>query len=234
VAGSEAICNTADEAIQIFGGMGYSMETGVEMAYRDARITKIYEGTNEINRMLSLGEFYKRAFVTKELKIAKAGKTVPMAIIQNFNPFKGGFLPAEFMFVNNLKSLFLIITGAAGAKLKEKLVDEQEIVMNLADILAMAFIAESALLRIKKLSERPGVDKASLEIKTKLAQLYLYDALDTARKAANNAIDSFAGGIQKFLLKRLVGILLKTYAINPKDLRRQAADHIINKRGYNL
>ena len=234
VAGSEAMCNTADEAIQIFGGMGYSMETGVEMAYRDARITKIYEGTNEINRMLSLGEFYKRAFVTKELKIAKAGKTVPAAIAQNFNPFRSGFLSREFMFVNNLKALFLIITGAAGAKLKEKLVDEQEIVMNLADILAMAFIAESAFLRVKKLNEMPGADKASVEIKTKLAQLYLYDALDTARKAANNAIDSFAGGFQKMLLKWLTRTMLKTYGINPKDVRRQAADYIISKKNYNL
>jgi len=234
VIGSEAMCNTADEAIQIFGGMGYSMETGVEMAYRDARITKIYEGTNEINRMLSLGEFYKRAFVTKELKIGKASKSVPSAIAQNFNPFKGGFLPAEFMFVNNLKSLFLIITGVAGAKLKEKLVDEQEIVMNLADILAMAFISESAFLRVKKLKENPATDKAALEIKTKLAQLYLYDALDTARKAAHNAIDSFAGGAQKFALKRLVRIMLKTYSINPKDLRRQAADYMIAKKTYNF
>jgi hypothetical protein len=232
VIGSEAVCNMADEAIQMFGGMGYSQETGVEMAYRDARITKIYEGTNEINRMLSLGEFYKRAFVTKELKIADAGKTVPAAIAQNFNPFKSGFLSTEFMFVNNLKSLYLIITGVAGAKLKEKLVDEQEIVMNLADIMAMAFMAESAFLRVKKLSEKTGTDKRVLDIKTKLAQLYLYDALDTARKAANNAIDSFATGLQKSLLKWLVRTLLKTYAINPKDMRREAADFIAKKKGY--
>ena len=232
VIGSEAMCNTADEAIQMFGGMGYSMETGVEMAYRDARITKIYEGTNEINRMLSLGEFYKRAFVTKELKIAKASKTVPAAIAQNFNPFKSGFLSKEFMFVDNLKSLFLIITGVAGGKLKEKLVDEQELVMNLADILAMAFMAESAFLRVKKLSEKPGTDKAALAIKTKLAQLYLYDALDTARKAANNAIDSFATGFTKWALKRLVHTMLKTYSINPKDVRREIADYVIEKKGY--
>ena len=232
VIGSEAVCNTADEAIQMFGGLGYSQETGVEMAYRDARITKIYEGTNEINRMLSLAEFYKRAFVTKELKIAKAGKTVPAAILQNFNPFRSGTLATEFMFVNNLKSLFLALTGAAGAKLKDKLVDQQEIVMNLADILAMAFMAESALLRVKKLSENPKTDKAALAIKTKMAQVYLYDALDTARKAANNAIDSFSGGFVKWLLKRLVRTLLGTYSINPMNLRREVADHIAEKKGY--
>jgi hypothetical protein len=232
IAGSEAVCATADEAIQMFGGMGYSQEMGVEMAYRDARITKIYEGTNEINRMLSLAEFYKRAFVTKELKIGSAARSVPATVAQNFNPFRSGYLSTEFMFVNNLKSLFLIITGGAGSKLKEKLVDEQEIVMNLADILAAAFIAESAFLRVKKLSEKPGIDKATLAIKTKLAQLYLYDALDTARKAAHNAIDSFSNGLTKILLKWIVRTLLSTYAINPKAVRREAADFFIAKKGY--
>lgn len=234
VQGSEAMCNTGDEAIQIFGGMGYSQETGVEMAYRDARITKIYEGTNEINRMLSLGEFYKRAFVTKELKLADAKKSVPVAIAQNYNPFNGGYLSIEFEFVNNLKSIFLIITGAAGNKLREKLVDEQEIVMNLADILAMAFITESAFLRVKKLSEKPGINKAELDIKTKMAQLYLYDALDLVRKAANNAIDSYATGAEKLVLKRLMRRMLKAYDINPKDIRRNIADYLISKDGYNF
>ena len=234
VQGSEAVCNTADEAIQIFGGMGYSMETGVEMAYRDARITKIYEGTNEINRMLSLGEFYKRAFVTKELKIGDAKKTVPSAVAQNYNPFSSGYLVEEFEFVNNLKSIFLILTGAAGNNLREKLVEEQEIVMNLADILAMAFITESAFLRIKKLSNKQGIDTAELIAKTQMAQLYLYDALDVTRKAANNAIDSYASGLEKFALKRLMRRMLHSYSINPKDMRRQVADYMLKMEGYNF
>ena len=234
VQGSEAMCNTADEAIQMFGGMGYSMETGVEMAYRDARITKIYEGTNEINRMLALAEFYKRAFVTKELNIKDAGKAVLASVAQNFNPFNSGSLAAEFEFVNNLKSLFMIITGSAGNKLKTKFVDEQEIVMNLADIMAMAFISESAFLRVKKLSEKPDTNKTTLDIKTKLAKLYLYDALDVARKAANNAVDSYATGIEKSVLKWMIRTLLKTYRINPKDMRREVADHLIKSKGYNL
>ncbi len=232
IQGSEAMCSTGDEAIQMFGGMGYSQETGVEMAYRDARITKIYEGTNEINRMLSLGEFYKRAFVTKELNLKAAAKTVPAAIAQNYNPFNTGFLATEFEFVNNLKALFMIITGAAGNKLKTKLVDEQEIVMNLADILAMAFISESAFLRVKKLSQKTDIDKTELDVKTKMAKLYLYDALDVARKSANNAVDSFSGGIEKMVLKCLLRRMLRTYRINPKDMRRDVADHIINKGGY--
>jgi len=233
VQGSEAMCNTADEAIQIFGGMGYSMETGVEMAYRDARITKIYEGTNEINRMLALAEFYKRAFATKELKLADAKSFLPKAIFSNYNPFNAsGFLAHEFELVDNLKAAFMIITGSAGNKLKEKLVEEQEIVMNLADILSMAFLTESAFLRVQKLSENSATDKQELVIKTNMAKMYLYDALTVARNAANTAIDSYATGIEKIILKRLMRRMLRTYNINPKDTRRAVADYMIDKGGY--
>lgn len=230
--GSEAMCNAADEAIQIFGGMGYSMETGVEMAYRDARITKIYEGTNEINRMLSLAEFYKRAFQTKEIKLKDASTKIPLGIAQNLNPFANGKFAKEEEIVNNLKNLFMIITGAAGRKLKTKLVEEQEIVMNLADILAMAYMTESALLRVKKLTATKDTDAKELEMKFKAAQLYIYEALDVARKAAANAIDSYASGVEKFAMRRLVDGLLRAYEINPKDTRRALADYAIEKVDY--
>lgn len=232
VLGSEAMCNTADEAIQIFGGMGYSQETGVEMAYRDARITKIYEGTNEINRMLSLGEFYKRMFVTKEIKMADAKSFVPKAILQNYLPTSSRFLADEFERVNNLKALFMLLTGVAGAKLREKLVDEQEIVMNLADILSMAYVTESAFLRVLKLKAKGDTPADELHIKTRMAQVYLYDALDIARKATANALDSFSGGAQKYFIKKITGRMLRAYNINPKDMRREVADYMLKKRGY--
>lgn len=232
VLGSEAMCNTADEAIQIFGGMGYSQETGVEMAYRDARITKIYEGTNEINRMLSLGEFYKRMFVAKEIKMADAKSFVPTAILQNYLPTGGGFLADELERVNNLKALFMLLTGVAGSKLREKLVDEQEIVMNLADILAMAYITESAFLRVLKLKAKGDTPADELHIKNRMAQIYLYDALDTARKATSNALDSFSGGVQKYFIKKITNRMLRTYNINPKDVRREVADYMLKKGGY--
>ena len=232
VQGSEAVCWAADEAIQIHGGMGYSMETGVEMAYRDARITKIYEGTNEINRMLALAEFYKRAFQTKELKLNDAAKSIPLSIAQNFNPFNTGFMADETEIVSNLKSVFMIITGAAGRKLKTKLVDEQEIVMNLADIMGVAFMAESAILRVKKLKLNKDTDKEQLKVKVKMTQLYVYEALEIARKAAENAIDSYASGVEKFTMKRVVNSLLKSYDINPKDTRRAIADAVIAANQY--
>ena len=126
----------------------------------------------------------------------------------------------------------MIITGAAGRKLKTKLVDEQEIVMNLADIMSVAFMAESAILRVKKLNADKYTDKDQLKIKIKMTQLYVYEALEIARKAADNAIDSYASGVEKFTMKRVVGSLLKNYDINPKNTRRAIADAVIEANKY--
>jgi hypothetical protein len=101
--------------------------------------------------------------------------------------------------------------------------------MNLADILGLAFTAESAFLRIKKLNENSTTDKAQLTIKTKMAQLYLYDALDAARKAANNVLDSYASGAEKWALCKVCNILLPTYHINPKDTCRAIADDLLKR-----
>lgn len=234
VAGSEAMCMAADEAIQIYGGMGYSMETGVEMAYRDARITRIYEGTNEINRMLVLAEFYKRAFQTKEINIKGAGGMVTSELVSSFIPFgSNGFLEKEFKTVQQLKSLFFLITGAAGAKLKSKLVDEQEIVMNLADILSAAFIAESALLRVKKLHQNKALTSPeNLATYTQMAQSFLYDAVQQAKQAAENAVDSYADGFENRATKWAIRRLTKGYRINPKQKRRQVAVALIKKGKY--
>lgn len=232
VLGSEAMCHTADETIQIFGGMGYSQETGVEMAYRDARITKIYEGTNEINRMLILAEFYKRAFVTKEVDMRASGRFISKVILRNYLPGKGGELGPEIRFVENMKAAYLILTGAAGAKLREQLVDEQEIVMNLADILSNAFLSESALLRVQNLLQRKNGKAGEMHIQTVMLQVTLYQALEKARNAAKQVTDSFSGGIQKALLNRLMRGLLEGYNINPKDRIREVADYMMEHNGY--
>ena len=159
-------------------------------------------------------------------------KTIPFGIAQNFNPFNNGFMADESEIVSNLKSVFMIITGAAGRKLKTKLVDEQEIVMNLADIMSVAFMAESAILRVKKLQANNETDKEELKTKVKMTQLYVYEALDIARRAAENAIDSYAKGVEKFTMKRVVNSLLKNYDINPKDTRRAIADVVIAANQY--
>lgn len=232
VIGSEALAYAVDESIQVYGGMGYSMEAGMEMGYRDARIARIYEGTNEINRMLSVGELMKRAYQTKEIDLMTATKEVPFQMAAAINPFNAkGFLAKESEIVENLKKLFLLVSAAAGRKLKLKLVDEQEIVMNLADILGQAYVAESALLRVKRLAAE-GADKEELEAKKAAVQLYIYEALSIARKSAEDAIASYAKGAEKFLTQRLADTLTLAYDVNPKDLRRKVAKAAIDKGAY--
>jgi alkylation response protein AidB-like acyl-CoA dehydrogenase len=234
VQGSEAVAYATDEAIQVYGGMGYSMETGVEMGYRDARITRIYEGTNEINRMLSVGELMKRAFKTKEINLVKASKELPLEILRTTIPvtINGGPFTKEEEVVNNIKNLFVVISAMAGRKLKLKLVDEQEIIINLADILAEAYITESALLRVQKLAADKATDQEKLAAKKLMLQLYLYEAVARVKKAGFDAINSYATGTEKFLMRRVLDILTRPFDINPKELRRQVAQAAIKAGGY--
>jgi alkylation response protein AidB-like acyl-CoA dehydrogenase len=233
VTGSEALAYAVDEAIQIHGGMGYSMETGVEMGYRDARITRIYEGTNEINRMLSVAELTKRAMQTKEIDLMGAGKKIPAHLIGELIPFKNSKgLAEEERIVENIKNAFLLISGAAGRKLGKKLVDEQEIVMNFADILAEAFICESVLLRVKKLMENKGLNQENLDVKQDMVKLYFYEALDRVRKAGYDAINSYASGAEKVVMRRLLMLLTPPYDVNPKELRRKVAQAVIKADEY--
>ncbi len=235
IKGSENIDYCIDEVLQIFGGMGYAVETGIEMGYRDARITRIYEGTNEINRLLSVAELTKRALKTKELDLMTAGKKIPGSVLKNLSPFKRRKdLSEEARLVNGIKQSFLLISGSAGKKLREKLVDEQEIVMNMADILAEAFVCESALLKVQKVRANKLEDKQRRKIQKKMVQLYIYEALDRARKSAKDAIASYAKGLEKTGLNQLMGRLLPEYDVNPKKLRRQIADYVIANKGFDF
>ncbi len=234
VKASDIVNHVVDETLQVFGGMGYATETGIEMGYRDARILKIFEGTNEINRMLTLAELTKRAIKTKEVDLMKAGKKVPQRIAGQLLPFRsnGETLSEEKRLIKNIKSVFLLISGVVGRKLKEKMVQEQEIVMNLADILSEAYLTESVMLKVDKLQSSSDVDKDKVIIQGQMAQLYLYEALDIARKSALDAIASYATGIEKRTLNYFVKTLLYPYDVNPKQLRRNIADYMVKENGY--
>ena len=230
VKGSENADYVVDEVLQIYGGMGYSQEAGVEVAYRDARITRIYEGTNEINRLLSLAELTKRAIKTKEIDLIGAGKQVPGRIfsrVLSAGPTTG--MAAADRIVRAIKDVFLLISGDSGKKLGKKMVDEQEIVMNLADILADAFICESVVLKVKKLQSTSS-DKKKLEIQTKMMEVYLYEALERTRKNAMDALSSYP--TNKKLNAYLVRKLLGSYDVNPKALRRDIANYLKEQKGY--
>ena len=233
VQGSELVCRATDEAIQIHGGMGYALETGLEMGYRDARITKIYEGTNEVNRLLVVGELTKRALVAKAIDLRAAGQRIPAFLLRQWLPFKPkGRYAAEERLVQGLKNTFLLLFGTMGKALGKKMIDEQELILSLATILSEAFVAESALLKIKKLEGLPGVDVGKLPVQRQMMQAYLYDALEQSKNAAEEALASFAQGGQKRWLTALARTMLRPYDVNPKALRRSIATSVLERKGY--
>ncbi|MGB0862933.1 MAG: acyl-CoA dehydrogenase family protein [Saprospiraceae bacterium] len=233
VKGSELACFGVDEAIQMHGGMGYSAETGLGMGYRDARITKIYEGTNDINSMLAVGELTKRGVVTKELDLMGAGRKIPGFVASQMNPFRNQSIASEQnRVVQGLKNTFLFVSGMAGRMLKKKLIDEQEIILNLSTILQEAYVCDSVLLKIKKLQRKDGYDDKKLAVQQKMVQLYLYEAQETARKAALEAVASFAEGRKKRTYTKMVNRMLKPLDINPKALRRIIAQYCIEQGKY--
>ena len=233
IKGSELACFGVDEAIQMHGGMGYSAETGLGMGYRDSRITKIYEGTNDINAMLAVGELTKRAMMTKEIDLIGAGKKIPRFVAAQMNPFRSTSIESEQdRIVQGLRNTFLFVSGMAGRKLKKKLADEQEIILNLSTILQEAFICDSALLKVKKLATKTGYDAKKLNIQEQMVQLYLYEAQEKSRKAALEAVASFTTGSEKRRYSRMVNRMLTPFDVNPKELRRNIAQYCIENGKY--
>lgn len=232
VKGSENADFVVDETLQIYGGMGYSAETGIEQAYRDARITRIYEGTNEINRMLSVAELTKRALKTKEIDLMGEAKNVQRRVIAAIFLGEKSGKEEEARIVQAIKDVFMFISGAAGKKLGKAMVDEQEIVMNVADILADAFICDSAYLKMRKLEMEHSADKEKLAIQHKMLQVYLYEAVERTRKSALDAIMAYTDGFEQTTAKFIVGKLLKSYNVNPKQLRRDITGYMAKEGGY--
>lgn len=228
VYGSDVLCYVTDEAIQIHGGMGYAMETGVERGYRDARITKIYEGTNEVNRLLIVGELMKRAFQSKEIAVLPAMKKAPMKAAVAVVSCASKSIEKR---IENLKQLFLLLTGSAGNKLKKDLIDEQEMVMNLSDILTEIFVLESTFLRAEKAKANKH-DKA--EIYAKITEVQAYDAFENVRKLAREVINAYTTGLENKMMKKFLNNLVPDYNINAKENRREIAKHLITENDYSL
>ncbi len=231
---SEVVAYCADESLQIHGGMGFAVETGVERGYRDARILRIYEGTNEINRMLSVGELFKRSFKDKAFDMVKPVKNLPVNLLKQAMPFNRSnkLFDHEWLLINNIKNVFLFIAGRAAQKYKLKLTDEQEIIMNLADILAEAYVSESVFLRVQKIMQNRMGDVEKRSIQRKMAETYLYNALQKVRQSGEEAIMSFTSGIEQSLLLKTLARLTPRYDINPKEHRRAIANYLIKKNDY--
>lgn len=225
---SEVLDYCVDESLQIHGGMGYSVETKVEMGYRDARITRIYEGTNEINRMLSFGELMKRGFHTKEIDIKSFTKKIPFQI---FKSALGIQEKSSSQYLENFKYLFFTLTKYATDAFGRALEHEQEIIMDLADILAEIYVLESTYLRVEKLKSKEGKD-ASFKMKQNICDLQFYEANSKIMQCATSIFDSLPK--RNSSLKRVIKSLEIKEKVNPMVLRREIAKYLIANKEYSL
>jgi alkylation response protein AidB-like acyl-CoA dehydrogenase len=228
VHGSEVLDYVVDEGVQIYGGMGFSAEGPMDRAYRDARINRIFEGTNEINRMLTIDMLLKRAMkgsidlMTPAMAVQKELMSVP-----DFGAEEEGLFAKEKKVLRNLKKAGLMISGAAVQKFMMKLSEEQEILMHLADMLIEGYVAESTLLRAEKLIRLRG-EKAA-EIYKEMAMIYLHHAVDTAAQAGRQAIYAFAEGDEQRLMLMGLKRFTKIDPYNLKEARRKVANAVIEK-----
>ncbi len=229
---SEKAQDCTDEGIQIYGGMGFSADAPMEMAWRDARIARIYEGTNEINRMLCVGMLLKKGF-KGEIDLMSAATKVGQELMEGIpkTELSNAFFAEEKSLLQNLKKAMLMITGAAVQKFGPKFDKEQQIILALSDILIEIYMIESAILRTEKNCEHFGLDSQKNQID--MTQLYLFDAIEKINSKGKEAIVSFADGAQ---LKGMIAGL-KQYTKyqnypNVVALRRNIAATIIEENKY--
>jgi|TARA_R100000479_G_scaffold33554_3_gene14125 hypothetical protein len=232
VAVSEDIQNCADEGIQIFGGMGFSADTPMESAWRDARIARIYEGTNEINRMLAVGMLVKKAMKghVDLLGPAQAVGEELMGIPSFDTPDYSEVLSEEKEMIQKLKKVFLMVAGSAVKKYGPELEEHQQLLLASADILIEIYMAESAILRAEKNHKR---DNANAEYQVAMAQLYLYHAVEIVNQKAKEGIISFAeGDEQKAMLMGLKRWTKYQNFPNIVQLRNKIAEKVTAENTY--
>lgn len=232
VHGSEVLDFAVDEGVQIYGGMGFSAEGPMDRAYRDARINRIFEGTNEINRMLTIDMLMKRAMKgTLDLMNPAMAVQKELMSIPDFGASDDEAIFAkEKKVIANLKKAGLMVSGAAVQKFMMKLSEEQEVLMNLADMLIEVYVAESTLLRVEKLIGIRG--EKACEIQKEIAMIYLHHAVETATNAGKQAIYAFAEGDEQRLMLMGLKRFTKIDPYNLKESRRKVANYAIEKGDY--
>jgi alkylation response protein AidB-like acyl-CoA dehydrogenase len=233
VHGSEVLDYVVDEGVQIYGGMGYSAEAPMERAYRDSRINRIFEGTNEINRMLIVDMLLKKA-LKGELDLMTPAQNVAkelMSIPDFSTPDLSNPLAQIEKSILNFKKACLLVAGAAVQKLQMELANEQEILMNIADMIIETYVAESAYLRTKKLLDTNKITADAQQLS--LTNVYVYDCSFKLYKYGYDALVSFTseGDEQKMMLMGLKRFT-KPFNLNIKNLRRNIAKVLIDKDGY--
>ena len=233
VYGSEMLDYVVDEGVQIHGGNGFSDEYVISKAYRDSRINRIYEGTNEINRLLTVDMVLKRAMKGKlDLMGPALAVQKELMSIPDFGAEEAGAFAKERKYIVNFKKAILMVAGAAVQKLMMQLDKEQEILMNIADMAIEPFNAESALLRLIKLADSKGMEAVTLQ--ADIVRTYLYDAADRINKAGKDALNGFADGDELRMMHIGLKRFTKLEPFNTKDARRRISDRLVADNGYHI
>ncbi len=231
VFGSEVLDYVVDEGVQIHGGNGFSDEYLISKAYRDSRINRIYEGTNEINRLLTVDMVLKRAMKGKlDLMTPAMNVQKELMSIPDFGNEDEGVFAKDIKYINNFKKAILMVAGAAVQKLMMSLDKEQEVLMNIADMSIETYHAESALLRVMKLVEKQGETATALQID--MMRTYMYDAADKINKAGKDALNSFADGDELRMMHIGLKRFTKVDPFNSKEARRRICNKMLEANKY--
>ncbi len=229
--GSEVLDYVVDEGVQIYGGYGFSSDYPMDRAYRDSRINRIFEGTNEINRMLILDMLLKRAMkgeidlMTPATEVQKELMAIPDFGASDETPFA-----TEKKTIANMKKAVLMVAGAAVQKFMMQLAKEQEIIMNIADMIIEIYTSESVLLRVERLTATKGAEAVSLQ--HDILKTYINDSVDRLQMAGKNAINSFAEGDEGRMMLMGLKRFTKTASFNSKEARRRIAKELIDANKY--
>ncbi len=233
VHGSEVLDYIVDEGVQVYGGMGFSADAPMERAYRDSRITRIYEGTNEINRMLLVGMILKRAakgqldFFQHAMAVAKELMSMP-----GFDQAEIGLLSEEKEALRKLKKAVLMVAGKAAQDMGPAINEQQEILLKIADMIIEVYAAESALLRTEKLVATQGEAAAQLQLNA--VRVYLYEAIEKVGAAGREAIMAFADGDALQMLMMGMKRFTRPLTLNTVKLRREIAEMMLKENKYVL
>jgi len=229
---SEAIDRIVDEAVQLFGGYGYSKDYPIERAYRDSRINRIFEGTNEINRLLIVDMLIKRAMRGKIPLMDKAGALMNELLGPPSFDFEQdtSLLADERKIIENAKKIFMFVAGAAFQKYMEALKDEQQLIGIAADVLIDTYIMESMLMRSLKKAQTDGEEAASLMVIA--TQAYCHDAIERIQANAKKALGAVEAGDTLLTMLAAVRRLAKHPPVNVIQVNRQLAAKVLEKGGY--
>jgi len=231
VAGSELLDFVVDEGVQIFGGYGFSADYPMDRSYRDSRINRIFEGTNEINRLLIVDMLLKRA-MKGELDLMSPAMAIQKELmsIPDFGAEDEALFSAEKKILSQLKKSILMVAGTAVQKYMMSLAKEQEILMNIADMVIDVFVVESLFLRLQKLVLMKGESACALELD--ILRVYISDVIDRVNVNGRTAINSMCEGDEQRMLLMGVKRFTKPSLFNTKDARRRVAAVLCEANRY--